>query len=112
MLIGPHYTLEGILMAIAASNRCQKELRLQNYQIDLPIYLSPFDPNARTSRELRVFVFERKITAISQYSWFNSCSDFSNMSNGELVNVALAVVKFHKNLVAEAWKNAGRRYEI
>ena len=97
-------------MAIAASNRCQKELRLQNYHMDLPIYLSPFDPNARTSRELRVFVFERKITAISQYSWFNSYSDFSNMSNDELVDVALAVVKFHKNLVVEAWKkNAGMK---
>ena len=95
-------------MSIAASNRCQKELRLQNYQKDLPIYLSPFDPNARTSRELRVFVFERKITAISQYSWFNPNSDFSNMSNDKLVDVAMAVVKFHKNFVGPAWKDAGK----
>ena len=32
------------------------------------------------------------------------------MSNDELVDVALAVVKFHKNLVVRAWKDAGIEY--
>ena len=99
-------------MAIAASNRCQKEFRLQNYQKDLIIYLSPFDHNARTSRELRVFVFERRITAISQYSWFDPNSDFSNMSNEKLVDVAMTVVKYHKYLVGPAWKEAGIKHKI
>ena len=49
-------------MAVAGSNRCQKELRLAKHQQDLHLYLTPYDPNSKTTRELRVFVYENKVT--------------------------------------------------
>ena len=58
--VGPHYDLHCILVAVAASNRCQKSLRLENYEQDLSLYITPFDLEVRTSRELRVFVYHGK----------------------------------------------------
>ena len=54
--VGPHYTLQSMLLAVAASNRCQKSLRLDNYDQDLYLYVTPFDRNVSTTRELRVFI--------------------------------------------------------
>ena len=58
--VGPHYDLQSILLAVAGSNRCQKSLRMENYEQDLSLYVTPFDPKVRTSRELRVFVYHGK----------------------------------------------------
>ena len=94
-------------MAIAGSNRCQKELRLSKYEQDLHLFLSPFDQESKTSRELRIFVYKNKVTAISQYSWYNPKSDFSDKTDEELTNVAQKVLKFHEVSVGPAWKAAG-----
>jgi len=104
---GPHHSLKAVLMAVAASNRCQKALRVANYKEELTLYLSPFDREVRTSRELRVFVFNWEVTAISQYAWTNPSSDFSQMTDSKLVKVGLLVDKFNQGQVSPAWKRAG-----
>ena len=96
-----------VLMAVAASNRCQKALRVANYKEDLTLYLSPFDPEVRTSRELRVFVFNWEVTGISQYAWTNPFSDFSLMTDSELVKVGLLVDQFNQGKVSPAWRRVG-----
>ena len=104
---GPHHSLKAVLMAVAASNRCQKALRVANYKEDLTLYLSPFDREVRTSRELRVFVFNWEVTAISQYAWTNPSSDFSHMTDDELVKVGFLVNQFNRGQVGPAWRRMG-----
>ena len=104
---GPHHSLKSALMAVAASDRCQKALRVANYKEDLTLYLFPFDPEVRTSRELRVFVCNRRVTAISQYAWTNPSSDFSCMTDEDLEEVALLVNQFNRDQVSPAWKRVG-----
>jgi len=99
--VGPHYTLHTILMAVAASARCQRSLY---YGEDLTLYLSPYDNTARTSRELRVFVCDFVVTAISQYAWTDTQTDFSTMTDDKLEEVARMVARFNKELVVPAWR--------
>jgi len=104
---GPHHSLKAVLMAVAASNRCQKALRVSNYREDLTLYLSPFDVEVNTSRELRVFVSKWEVTAISQYAWTNPSSNFSEMTDSELVNVGFLVDQFNRDQVRPAWRMVG-----
>ena len=104
---GPHHSLKAVLMAVAASDRCQKALRVASYQEDLTLYLSPFDPEVSTSRELRVFVSNWEVTAISQYAWTNPSSHFSDMADDELVKVGFLVDQFNRGQVSSAWRRAG-----
>ena len=78
-----------------------------NYQEDLTLYLSPFDPEVSTSRELRVFVSNWEVTAISQYAWTNPSSHFSDMADDELVKVGFLVDQFNRGQVSSAWRRAG-----
>ena len=61
----------------------------------------------RTSRELRVFVFNWEVTAISQYAWTDPFSNFSHMTDSKLVKVGLLVDQFNQGKVSPAWRRVG-----
>ena len=71
------------------------------------VFLLPFDPAMATRRELRVFVCEGRVTAISQYDWFDTATVFSAMSDAELARVARAVEAFYVEKLNPAWSAVG-----
>ena len=71
------------------------------------VFLLPFDPAMATRRELRVFVCEGRVTAISQYDWFDTATVFSAMSDAELARVARAVEAFYVEKLQPAWSAVG-----
>lgn len=59
----PHHSLVDALLALLASDRIHKAMRAYNENV--VVYLLPFDSSVTTERELRVFVHEREVTAMS-----------------------------------------------
>merc|ERR1711920_946367 len=71
------------------------------------IYLMPFDTTVTIERELRVFVNNDRVTAMSQYDIFNLSSSFASKDDVELAEVAKLVVQFHDELLLPRWKAVG-----
>jgi hypothetical protein len=101
---GPHDSLTSVLLALFASERIHKSIK--DYCNDMTVYLMPFDVAVNIQRELRVFVCEGSVSAISQYDIFNF-SIFSHMSNEDLAGIAQKIDAFHRNEVAPRWSDAG-----
>merc|ERR1712217_247245 len=76
--VGPHRSLLSVLLALLASERIHKSMK--DYSGEVVVYLMPFDETVTLQRELRVFVFEGHVAAMSQYDIFNP-SIFSLMSD-------------------------------
>jgi len=102
---GPHYSLPEALLALLGSERIHRSMR--DYNTDAIVYLMPFDPAVTLDRELRVFVHERRITAMSQYDCINPSSIFATMDDKRLAAVACCVDSFHRNLLSPRWESAG-----
>ena len=75
---------------------------MKGYEDDIKVYLVPFDRAVAIERELRVFVSDNKVTAMSQYDVFNS-SVFSSMNDEQLASVARCVDNFHRQQVLPLW---------
>jgi len=101
---GPHFSLKAVLLALFASSRVHGTLG--DYSSDVTVYLMPFDSSITVERELRVFVHQGKVTAMSQYDVYNT-STFSGMRDRELVEVAKAVAEFHQSSVHLTWSDSG-----
>lgn len=131
---GPHPTLRGALRSLDASARSQREyarawaVMTQKHlatmfpkreRTDTPVmacdgeeamttlYLSPFDKSCDTLRELRCFVHEGRLTAISQYDWFSPTAVFCSMDDARLERITRAVDAFLQERVLPAFTNAG-----
>lgn len=102
---GPHQSLVDVLLALLASDRIHTSMR--DYETDITVYLMPFDTTVNTDRELRVFVHERQVTAMSQYDCLNPSCVFGKMDTEELAAVACCVDSFHRELVSPRWEAAG-----
>jgi len=100
---GPHHSLQSVLLALMASDRVHKTMRKQNYSSEIKVYLTPFDGGIDVERELRVFVHENKVRAISQYHVYGSSDVFSTLSSDKLVAVAKQVEEFHTEQVKPRW---------
>merc|ERR1712232_269112 len=72
---GPHHSLEDALLALFASERVH--VSMKDYAKNVNVYLVPFDPDVAVDRELRVFVYKNRVTAISQYDVFSTSRVFS-----------------------------------
>ena len=97
---GPHHSLVGVLLALFASDRVH--VTMKGYTEHTKVYLVPFDRDVTIERELRVFVSDNRVTAMSQYDVFNA-SIFSTMDDAKLCNVAKCVDRFHRQQVAPRW---------
>lgn len=97
---GPHYSLVSVLLALFASDRVHGTMK--GYTTDTKVYLVPFDRDVTVERELRVFVNENNVTAISQYDIFNA-SVFCIMDDTKLAQVAKCVDRFHREQVVPRW---------
>lgn len=102
---GPHFSLAAVLRALLASERVQ--VSMGQYEDDAILYLMPFDTEVTTERELRVFVHERQVTAMSQYRVHSVAPLFANMADCELAAVARVVDAFHRESLAPRWETAG-----
>ena len=101
---GPHRTLKDVLLALFASERVH--ISMGDYSKDVTVYLFPFDQDVTVERELRVFVYKNKVTAISQYDVFNSSGTFTPMTDQQLAEVARQVDTFHENEVVPRWNGS------
>lgn len=131
---GAHATLRDALHSIDGSVRCQKEIArawaiMTQKQMatmfpcrkreDAPLlacdgeeamttlYLAPFDKSCDTLCELRCFVHDGLLTAITQYDWFRSSAIFCSMDDAQLEQIAHAVDRFLQELVLPAFTAAG-----
>lgn len=131
---GPHATLQDALHSIDGSLRSQKELArawaiMTQKQMatmfpcrkreDTPLlacdgeeamttlYLAPFDKSCDTLCELRCFVHDGRLTAITQYDWFSPGAIFCSMDDAQLEHVAREVDSFLQRRVLPAFTEAG-----
>jgi len=102
---GPHRSLSEVLLALLASQRIHKSMR--DYSTDTTLYLMPYDPAVTIDRELRVFVHESRVTAMSQYDCLNPSGVFAKMDSDRLADVALCVDAFHRHLLSPRWEAVG-----
>jgi len=101
---GPHHALLSVILALLASERIHKSMK--DYSQDVVVYLMPFDETVTLQRELRVFVFEGQVAAMSQYDLFNA-SIFSEMSDEEQARVARCVDRFCRDHLNPRWAGIG-----
>ncbi len=71
------------------------------------LFFVPFVPETRTTRELRCFVHEGRLTALTQYNWHSPAAAFCAMDDAALARVARACEAFHDRELAPAWAAAG-----
>lgn len=110
---GPHHSLGEALLALMASERVHRTLRKQNYANNaMTVYLMPFDPEVNVDRELRVFVHENTVRAISQYNVYSSSDIFAPMTVSDLARVARKVDVFHCNEVKPRWTTRSSSYTM
>ncbi|KAJ3215706.1 hypothetical protein HDU67_010417 [Dinochytrium kinnereticum] len=107
---GPFQNAQEIVDAMTTSRRCGVDLEKylprsrtkdgRANTVQLPnLYFYPWIPELDTSDEWRVFVFRRKVTAVSQYSWAKPCS---YKDKDLLRQLAVDLSSFHESLVKEA----------
>mmetsp|Transcript_177450 Transcript_177450/g.562963 ORF Transcript_177450/g.562963 Transcript_177450/m.562963 type:complete len:143 (-) Transcript_177450:67-495(-) len=77
---------------------------MKGYDTDTVVYVMSFDARVTTDRELRVFVRERRVTAMSQYDCLKMSTVFGPMDDRQLAKVARDVDTFHQDHVAERWQ--------
>lgn len=104
---GPHQSLQKVLLALLASDRIHRSMQAEGYDVDTIVYLMPFDAKVSIGRELRVFVHERQVTAMSQYDVHSTSEIFAQMDNECLAAVAHCVDAFHRELLSPRWEAAG-----
>lgn len=102
--VGPHHSLLSVLLSLLASERIHKSMK--DYSSDAVVYLIPFDETVTLDRELRVFVFEGNVAAMSQYDIFNP-SIFSRMSDEQQAKVARCVDSFCRDQLNPQWAAIG-----
>lgn len=79
----PLMTAEQVIKQIVTSNRAAQAI----YHNDTTIYFCKFDPKWDSERELRVFIYNGKVTAISQYSCYHVVDIFANMKDNGLTTI-------------------------
>lgn len=99
---GPHFSLVSVILALFASERVHVSMR--SYKHNTKVYLFPFDPTVTVERELRVFVHQNQVTAMSQYDVYKTSSVFSPMDDKQLAAVSHLVNDFHRTEVLPRWK--------
>lgn len=102
---GPHHSLAEVVFALLASDRVHRSLK--SYDKNEFVYLMPFDNAVSIGRELRVFVHEANVTAVSQYDLFNPSPIFAHMDDLQLSEVAYRVTSFHQDLLRPRWQAIG-----
>ena len=100
---GPHHSLVDVVLALLASARVHTSMKDYNGAEDVRVYLIPFDRTVTVERELRVFVHDHQVTAMSQYDVYNTSSVFAPMDDAQLAQVARGVDDFHRQQVRPRW---------
>jgi hypothetical protein len=84
----PLYTARQVIEQIVTSMRALRALEEGN----CVLYFCPYQPNWNSEKELRVFVYNSRVTAISQYAIGTKL--FANMSDEELTSISRSVKDF------------------
>lgn len=80
--------------ALATSDRFYKAIN----DGDNRLYFFKYDPTWNEDREVRVFVYKGKVTAISQYKWFSK-GWFSERTDVELETIAKTIINFAEEAI-------------
>lgn len=93
-------SVDHIILSLVTSIRCNISLEKDKNHY---IVLKPWREDINKKKEFRVFVFKSKITAVSQYHWFNYCE----LDNLNLEDVYNKIDEFCMNII----KNINSKYD-
>ncbi|AVG46533.1 division cycle 123 [Acanthamoeba polyphaga mimivirus] len=95
----PYTNPSDIINSIVTSKRTFNAL-LDNISLNIntKLYFVTYNENWKPSHELRCFVYNKKITAISQYCWTKE-EYYCDKTNDELIEIATKVNYFITNII-------------
>ena len=95
----PYRSVSDVVNAIVTSKRSYKALGddVKNKTIT-KLYFVRYDANWKSEREMRCFIRNRKLTAISQYSWYEY-EFFCELTEEELIRIAGEVKTFISHII-------------
>jgi hypothetical protein len=103
----PYKSASDVINAIITSKRSFKAISDDIDRNILPVlYFVRYDPNWQIGREMRCFVRNRKLTAVSQYEWFKY-KFFCDRTESELITIAKNVNTFIASVIDELCERCG-----
>ncbi|AGF85714.1 division cycle 123 protein [Moumouvirus goulette] len=97
----PFKSAQSVITSIVTSRRTINALTDNiNRNLNTRIYFTPYDSKWNSSRELRCFIRNNKLIAISQYCW-TRCEFFCDFSKDELISLADRINKLVNNIIED-----------